>query len=136
RDYVTVQKLIAGFGEAPERKVQSWSTGGAMYDDFLHLVNLKPSQRDPGRLMRLVSALTTVGKQANEKKERDPSTLIEKIAFRELSQFVATWAQKESAGTFVEPTAILRLPLTQSVRAIQTAEMSRRYYGAIMTGGV
>jgi nuclear pore complex protein Nup98-Nup96 len=35
----------------------------------------------------------------------------------------------------VESSAILGLPLNGDARVLQTAEMSRRYYGIIMAGG-
>lgn len=35
----------------------------------------------------------------------------------------------------VESSAVLGLPLTGDARVLQTAEMSRRYYGVIMAGG-
>ncbi|QSS60583.1 nucleoporin SONB [Histoplasma capsulatum] len=142
RDYVTLETLISGFGESPERKVRGWAAGGAIYDDFLHLITAKGPRRESARLKRLVSALATLGQRMDSEKDKgrdgdkeDPSSvsacLEETVAFREISHVVAGWCAKDTRST-IEPAAILNLLLTQDTRLLHTAEMSRRYYNIIM----
>ncbi|EGE86857.1 nucleoporin SONB [Blastomyces dermatitidis ATCC 18188] len=144
RDYATLGTLLSGFGESPERKVRGWVTGGAIYDDFLHLITAKGARREPSRLKRLVSALAALGLKMESEKGRDmdkdenrdsPSSasvsLEETVAFREISHVVAGWCARDTRST-IEPSAILNLLLTQDTRLLHTAEMSRRYYNIIM----
>jgi nuclear pore complex protein Nup98-Nup96 len=60
--------------------------------------------------------------------------LEERVAFKEMSRAVAGWITHEDVQS-VQSSAILGLPLTGDARVLQTAEMSRRYYGIIMAGG-
>ncbi|KKZ68018.1 hypothetical protein EMCG_06360 [[Emmonsia] crescens] len=139
RDYATLETLLSGFGESPERKVRGWASGGAIYDDFFHLITAKGARREQARLKRLVSALAALGqKMDNERdmdKDKDSSSasasLEETVAFREISHVVAGWCAKDTRST-IEPSAILNLLLTQDTRLMHTAEMSRRYYNIIM----
>ncbi|ODH49361.1 hypothetical protein GX48_04572 [Paracoccidioides brasiliensis] len=136
RDYATLERLISGFGESPERKVRGWASGGAVYDDYLHLITAKGGRRDRVRLKRLVSALATLCQKLDNEKNIDSSnataaSLEETVAFREISRVVAQWCAKDPAN-IVEPSSILNLQLTQDTRLLHTAEMSRRYYNIIM----
>lgn len=156
RDYATLENLLFGFGEAPDKKVRGWSTGAAVYDDFVKLATTRGEKRDTARLKRLVGVLATLGDKVEK---NDSSSLEEKVAFREISCVVAGWCAREvvsccvhgfkfasarrkivllicfSLSQVLEPSTILNLPLTQNVRLSHTAEMSRRYYGNIMAGG-
>lgn len=149
RDYNTLAALISGFGDAPERRVRGWASGGGVYDDFLHLATARSGQRDPHRLDRLVNALVAAEDRIN--KGSGVEGLEQRVAFKEMSQAVANWAAHEGANVSVfhttgfaclianhrqtvESSTALNLPLTGDARVIQTAEMSRRYYGVIMAG--
>lgn len=149
-DHAMLGALLAGFGDAPERRVRGWVTGGALYADYNRLAT---GRRDPTRLRRLVTALSALGERVEKSTQ---SSLQEKVAFREISRFVATWCSREMAnvscfstisscvcfGMFadcrisqlVEPSTIFNLPLTQDSRLLHTAEMSRHYYSTIMAG--
>lgn len=150
RDYHTLERLVSGFGDGPERKMRGWASGGGIYEDFLRLATAPRGRRDPTRLSRLVNALVDMGERARSSK----GSLEESVAFKEMSRAVAGWITHEDvhvcvpaidfsfigalANLFfqsVESSAILGLPLTGDARVLQTAEMSRRYYGIIMAGG-
>ncbi|KAL1983062.1 hypothetical protein VTN96DRAFT_545 [Rasamsonia emersonii] len=128
RDYNTLQKLLSGFGDAPERKVRGWTSGGAVYEDFLRLVTAKSGQRDQASLKRLVGSLVVMGEKVN--KSSGAEGLNERVAFMEMSRVVAGWCVREDNA--VELSAILKLPLTGDARVMHTAEISRRYYSAVM----
>lgn len=151
RDYATLEQLVNGFGEGPERKMRGWASGGGIYEDFLRLATATRGRRDPTRLSRLVNALKTMGGRVDGSQGMDG--LEERVAFKEMSRAVAGWITHEdvqvsvSVSTshidtvtnghlqYVESSAILGLPLTGDARVRQTVEMSRRYYGVIMAGG-
>ncbi|KAI2676332.1 hypothetical protein DTO013E5_4580 [Penicillium roqueforti] len=130
-DYRTLETLVSGFGDAPERKMRGWSSGGGVYEDFLRLVNSTSGRRDPIRLNRLVNALVAMGDRVQGSSLEG---LEERVAFKEMSRAVAGWITHEDVHS-VESSAVLGLPLTGDARVLQTAEMSRRYYGVIMAGG-
>ncbi|KAM5470643.1 hypothetical protein MauCBS54593_003684 [Microsporum audouinii] len=131
RDYDTLASLLNGFGESPERRVRDWADGGAVYQDFLQLVNAKGGWRDPAPLKRLLKALASLGGKVEKSAS---SSLHERIAFREMSRMVAGWATRD-VGNNIESSTILNLPLTRDARLTHSAEVSRRYYNAIMAGG-
>lgn len=154
RDYATLEALISGFGEGPERKVQGWASGGGIYDDFLRLVTAKNGKRDPSRLSRLVNALVTIGETID--KGSGVEGLEARVAFKEISRAAASWTTREDVNVStafvstlllslnsnitdeqqaIELSSVLNLPLTGDARIMQTAEMSRRYYSTIMAGG-
>lgn len=92
RDYATLEALLAGFGESPEKKIRGWSNGGGVYEDFLHLATAKEGRRNQTRLKRLVGALASLG----EKVDKSPqSSLEERVAFREISRFIAGCCARE-----------------------------------------
>ncbi|CAG8357903.1 unnamed protein product [Penicillium salamii] len=130
-DYRTLGALVSGFGDGPERKMRGWASGGGVYEDFLRLVHSTTGRRDPTRLNRLVNALVAMGDRI---KDTGLEGLEERVAFKEMSRAVATWITHEDVQS-VQSSAILGLPLTGDARVLQTAEMSRRYYGIIMAGG-
>ncbi|KAJ5264411.1 hypothetical protein N7505_008332 [Penicillium chrysogenum] len=130
-DYRTLEALVSGFGDGPERKMRGWSSGGGVYEDFLRLVNAPSGRRDPIRLNRLVNALVAMGDRV---RGSSLEGLEERVAFKEMSRAVAGWITHEDVHS-VESSAVLGLPLTGDARVLQTAEMSRRYYGVIMAGG-
>ncbi|KAL4881697.1 nuclear protein 96-domain-containing protein [Aspergillus karnatakaensis] len=128
-DYKTLETLLSGFGEAPERKVRGWANGGGVYEDFLRLATARG--RDAQRLNRLVDALVTMGESLGG---TGVEGLEERVAFKEMSRIVAGWTTQEDAKA-MEMSRVLRLPLTGDARLVQTAEMSRRYYSVVMAGG-
>ncbi|KAL1959301.1 hypothetical protein VTO42DRAFT_2488 [Malbranchea cinnamomea] len=144
RDYPTLNALLSGFGESPEKKIRGWANGGGIYEDFLHLAidvtagSHAGSRRDRDgyhvRLKRLVGALKSTGSTSSQ-------SLDERIAFREISKHIAAWCAgfngtgHRAADMVVEPAAILNLPLTPNARFAHAATMSRRYYETIMAGG-
>ncbi|OQE43734.1 hypothetical protein PENCOP_c003G08236 [Penicillium coprophilum] len=130
-DYRTLEALVSGFGDGPERKMRGWASGGGVYEDFLRLVNATSGRRDPTRLNRLVAALVAMGDRVQGS---SLDGLEERVAFKEMSRAVAGWITHEDVHC-VESSAVLGLPLTGDARVLQTAEMSRRYYGVIMAGG-
>ncbi|RAQ42529.1 nucleoporin SONB [Aspergillus flavus] len=131
RDYATLETLVSGFGEAPERKVRGWTNGGGVYEDFLRLATAKSGKRDPTRLNRLVNALVAMGSQISQ--GSGVEGLEERVAFKEMSRAIASWTAHEDSKA-VEFSSVLSLPLTGDARIMQTAELSRRYYGIIMAG--
>ncbi|KAJ5544262.1 hypothetical protein N7513_007073 [Penicillium frequentans] len=132
RDYQTLEKLVTGFGDSPERKMRGWASGGGIYEDFLRLATAPRGRRDPTRLTRLVNALVDVGDRVRDGSGMDG--LEERVAFKEMSRALAGWITHEDVQS-VESSAVLGLPLTGDARVLQTVEMSRRYYGVIMAGG-
>ncbi|PWY87626.1 hypothetical protein BO70DRAFT_198647 [Aspergillus heteromorphus CBS 117.55] len=128
-DYATLELLVTGFGDEPDRKVRGWASGGGIYDDFLRLATAK-GKRDTTRLNRLVQALATLGDKISQ--GSGVEGLEERVAFREMSRAVAGWTAHEDQ---IELSSVLGLPLTADARVAQTAEMSRRYYRSIMAGG-
>ncbi|KAJ5221594.1 uncharacterized protein N7469_010481 [Penicillium citrinum] len=132
RDYATLEQLITGFGEGPERKMRGWSSGGGIYEDFLRLATATRGRRDPTRLTRLVNALVSMGDRIRNGSGIDG--LEERVAFKEMSRTVAGWITQEDVKS-VEASKILGLPLTGDSRVLQTVEMSRRYYGIVMASG-
>jgi nuclear pore complex protein Nup98-Nup96 len=129
REYGTLQRLVAGFGELPERKVRGWTSGAGMYDDFLRLVQVKDGRLDHVRLKRLVLALAEMGKKIN--RTSDTEGLEERVALMEMSGIVAGWCLNDETN-FVELSSILSLPETGNTRVMHTAEISRRYYNVVM----
>ena len=137
RDYDTLNTLIHGFGDAPERKVREWSTGGAVYEDFLRLVPTRGRiDRDRAALKRLVDVLVSLGEDIEKDTSAKGQGLEQRVAFREMGRIVAGWCIKGVGDSgSVGPGEVLKLPLTQDARVLHTAEMSRRYYGLVMAGG-
>jgi nuclear pore complex protein Nup98-Nup96 len=149
RDYATLEQLVTGFGDGPERKMRGWSSGGGIYEDFLRLATATRGRRDPTRLSRLVNALVAMGDRVRSGSGMDG--LEERVAFKEMSRAVAGWITHEDVHVSnpshiicgevfntlqsVEASKILGLPLTGDARVLQTVEMSRRYYGVVMAGG-
>ncbi|KAJ5679290.1 hypothetical protein N7462_007534 [Penicillium macrosclerotiorum] len=132
RDYHTLDRLVSGFGDGPERKIRGWASGGGIYEDFLRLATAPRGRRDPTRLSRLVNALVAMGDRVRT--GQGIHSLEERVAFKEMSRAVAGWITREDVQS-VESSAVLGLPLTGDARVLQTVEMSRRYYGIIMAGG-
>ncbi|KAL4891913.1 nuclear protein 96-domain-containing protein [Aspergillus ambiguus] len=133
QDYATLEKLVTGFGDTPERKVRGWASGGGVYEDFLHLATTPSGSRDANRLNRLVNALVKMGESIQQ--ASGVEGLEERVAFTEMSKAVARWtAHEDGPVSGVELSSVLLLPLTGDARIQQTAEMSRRYYGMIMAG--
>lgn len=93
RDYETLEKLITGFGESPERKMRGWASGGGIYEDFLRLVTATRGRRDATRLSRLVNALVATGD--NVRSQSGLEGLEERVAFKEMSRTVAGWITHE-----------------------------------------
>jgi nuclear pore complex protein Nup98-Nup96 len=96
REYGTLQRLVAGFGELPERKVRGWTSGAGMYDDFLRLVQVKDGRLDHVRLKRLVLALAEMGKKIN--RTSDTEGLEERVALMEMSGIVAGWCLNDETN--------------------------------------
>ncbi|KAJ5093555.1 hypothetical protein N7456_009416 [Penicillium angulare] len=132
RDYHTLDQLVTGFGEGPERKMRGWSSGGGVYEDFLRLATAPRGRRDPTRLSRLVNALVAMGDRVRTGSGIDG--LEERVAFKEMSRTLAGWMTHEDVQS-IDSSSALRLPLTGDARMQQTLEISRRYYGTIMAGG-
>lgn len=104
RDYATLEMLISGFGDGPERKVRGWTSGGGVYEDFLRLATAKGGKRDPNRLNRLVHALVIMGEKIG--KGSSVEGLEERVAFKEMSRAVAGWTAQEDANvsvSFISP---------------------------------
>jgi nuclear pore complex protein Nup98-Nup96 len=99
-DYKTLETLLSGFGEAPERKVRGWASGGGVYEDFLRLATARG--RDAQRLNRLVDALVTMGEALGGS---GMEGLEERVAFKEMSRIVAGWTTQEDAkvNSFFSP---------------------------------
>ena len=95
RDYATLEKLVSGFGEAPERKVRGWTSGGGVYEDFLRLATAKSGKRDATRLNRLVNALVAMGNQISQ--GSGVEGLEERVAFKEMSRAIASWTAHEDS---------------------------------------
>ncbi|KAL1870974.1 hypothetical protein Plec18167_007281 [Paecilomyces lecythidis] len=131
RDYATLEMLLSGFGDGPERKVRGWTNGGGVYDDFLRLVTAKGARKEPSRLKRLVGALVAMGEKISQ--GAGVEGLEERVAFREMSRVAAGWCVQEE-GDAVALSDVLNLPLTGDARLQHTTELSRRYYSVVMAG--
>jgi nuclear pore complex protein Nup98-Nup96 len=99
RDYLTLESLISGFGDGPERKVRGWTSGGAVYEDFLRLVTARSGRPDQIRLKRLVGALAALGERVEK---RSAAGLEERVAFREISRVVARWCARDAGSVSSE----------------------------------
>ena len=95
RDYITLESLVSGFGESPDRRVRGWESGGGVYEDFLHLAIAAPGRREPRRLDRLVNALVVMGEKIGQ--GSGVEGLEERVAFKEMSQAVAGWAASDGS---------------------------------------
>lgn len=93
RDYQTLDKIVTGFGDGPERKIRGWSSGGGIYEDFLRLATSPRGRRDPTRLSRLVNALVGMGDRVSSGAGIDG--LEERVAFKEMSRTLAGWITHE-----------------------------------------
>lgn len=98
RDYATLETLVSGFGDSPERKVRGWASGGGLYEDFWRLATAKGGRRDPVRLNRLVNALVTLGDETV--RGSSVEGLEERVALKEMSRAVAAWSAHEEAVSF------------------------------------
>jgi nuclear pore complex protein Nup98-Nup96 len=96
RDHGTLQKLVAGFGDSPERKVRGWTSGAGMYDDFLQLVQMKGARLDHSRLKKLVLALVEMGKKIN--RTSNTEALEERVALMEMSGIVSGWCLNDETN--------------------------------------
>ncbi|OJJ49056.1 hypothetical protein ASPZODRAFT_1385725 [Penicilliopsis zonata CBS 506.65] len=99
RDYATLETLLSGFGEGPDRKVRGWARGGGVYEDFLRLATARPGNRDPVRLNRLVHALVAMGDKVRQ--GSGVEGLEERVAFKEMSRAVAGWTAQDDAKVFL-----------------------------------
>lgn len=108
-DYHTLEALVSGFGEGPERKMRGWASGGGVYEDFLRLVNATSGRRDPTRLNRLVGALVAMGDRIHG---TGLEGLEERVAFREMSRAVAGWITHEDVQVSCLPSGCVCLLLT------------------------
>lgn len=93
RDYQTLDNIVTGFGDSPERKIRGWSSGGGIYEDFLRLATSPRGRRDPTRLSRLVNALVGMGDRVSSGAGIDG--LEERVAFKEMSRTLASWITHE-----------------------------------------
>lgn len=89
--------LIKGFGESPDRKVRGWSSGGAVYEDYLRLATAQGS-RDANVLKRLIASLGHMGEKI--KQTSGLEGLEERVAFMEMSRVVAGWSAREEDVSF------------------------------------
>lgn len=116
RDYDTLEKLITGFGESPERKMRGWASGGGIYEDYLRLITATRGRRDPTRLGRLVNALVATGD--NVRNQSGLEGLEERVAFKEMSRAVAGWITHEDVHvslTFYSTIISVQSQLTLSI---------------------
>lgn len=97
RDYATLETLVSGFGDSPERKVRGWARGGGLYEDFLRLATAKGGRRDSVRLNRLVNALGALG-ESETVRGSSVEGLEERVAFKEMSRAVAGWSASEEVS--------------------------------------
>ncbi|EAS36157.3 nucleoporin SONB [Coccidioides immitis RS] len=131
RDYDTLKLLLDVFGKTPERRIRGWPQEGGLYRDFLALVDVPGIRKDQAVLKRLTSTLINAG----EKIEKSTTVPFEeKVALKEIGRLVAGWCTND-IGSTLQPADILRLPMTQDARRIHAAEVSKRYYRAIMASG-
>jgi nuclear pore complex protein Nup98-Nup96 len=93
RDYQNLHQLLVAFGDAPDRKIRGWTSGGAVYADFLLLVTAKGGRRDTATLKRLVESLAVMGEKS--KQTSGAEGLDERVAFMEMSRVVASWCVRE-----------------------------------------
>lgn len=100
RDYGTLERLVLGFGETPERRVRGWASGGGIYDDFLHLAATR-GKRDHHRLNRLVNALVAMEEKISS--GSGVEGLEERVAFKEMSYAVAGWAAHDDLNVSFNP---------------------------------
>lgn len=118
RDYDTLGALISEFGDAPERRVRGWASGGGVYEDFLRLATVKGGKRHHHRLDRLVNALVAMEDKVS--KGSGIEGLEERVAFKEMSRTVANWAAREGANVSTSHTDRFLFPslLTVTDRGI------------------
>lgn len=93
RDYATLERLVSGFGDGPERKMRGWASGGGIYEDFLRLATATRGRRDPTRLSRLVNALKTMGDRVRS--GQGAEGLEERVAWKEMGRALAGWITRE-----------------------------------------
>jgi nuclear pore complex protein Nup98-Nup96 len=110
RDYHTLDKLVTGFGDGPERKMRGWASGGGIYEDFLRLATAPRGRRDPTRLTRLVNALVAVGGRVRDGSGMDG--LEERVAFKEMSRALAGWITHEDVQVSDYPNSLHKFPIS------------------------
>lgn len=91
-DWNILRQLLTGFGDSPDQKVRGWSSGGAVYEDFLRLVTAQ-GRRDQAVLKRLIGSLVIMGEKI--KQTPGAEVLEERVAFMEMSKVVAGWCARE-----------------------------------------
>ncbi|KAF2264676.1 hypothetical protein CC78DRAFT_616586 [Lojkania enalia] len=147
RDFDSLRELLGPFLEqtppnTPDRNaigthsqskkesepVLGWSTGGQIYFDYIHLLDLTNRPADEGTrkelLYRLQKALEAVaGVRWNER------GLNERVALMEIAGVVASFIAKSKPS---ERARVLKLPLTEDLWLRHSTELSVNYYRAIM----
>lgn len=151
RNYDDLREVLGGF-EGKINQVPGWRGGGAVFFDFIEVVDLRkmPSTDEKKRersamLKRLIGGLEAMGKRMGK-----DAGVVERASLWEMGRVVADVAAKEQVSitsrsiweSFTDLVAqatdkakILNLPLTEDVCLKHTRELSLGYYRALMAGG-
>jgi nuclear pore complex protein Nup98-Nup96 len=148
RDYTTLRKLLVGF-EGREWSIRDWNLGGALYVDYLSLLDGEKSGKiDTSIVERLLGCLPAMLVDARH------ATFFETVAVQEISNVVAkivttrgnvsytsSVLMKRANGTTTNQTQktdlsrVLELPLTEDRFLKHTMDLSLGYYQMVFAGG-
>ncbi|KAF2812314.1 uncharacterized protein BDZ99DRAFT_569010 [Mytilinidion resinicola] len=154
RDYDTLRELLGDFDSPPNspanptanlrssirrgasasslksEAVPGWRTGGLIYFDYIHLLDLEKSKHSEavhkeavGIVARLSGALEPIAGQDFEGRN-----LEERVALGEIAGAVANWGTNERGSK----ARVLRLPLTEDKWLRHSRELSMGYYKAVL----
>ncbi|KAF2136212.1 uncharacterized protein K452DRAFT_313381 [Aplosporella prunicola CBS 121167] len=149
-DAAALRSLLARFSEAGPAAldaVEAWAHGGAMYADYLALLDADaqfaaPAPVEP--LRRLARALAALSPDLSSRE------LVERAAVAEMARVVAARveagerAQRAARGAAsgagaealgIERAQVLRLPLAEEAVLGAGRELGLRYYESVMAGG-
>ncbi|KAF2678252.1 hypothetical protein K458DRAFT_409007 [Lentithecium fluviatile CBS 122367] len=156
RDYDALRELMGGFIPTPtsspvsehssrftragktKEPVQGWNQGGALYFDYIELLDLtgqrsalRVDEELNGKIEGLLAALQTA-LEVVARDRWDGCGLEERVALSEIAGVVAGLTAKNKDS---DRARILRLPLTEDKWLRHGVELSKAYYRDVMAGG-
>lgn len=159
RDHDTLREVLGGFevsggsgnkkrgkdlvlssgSKSASSQQREWKLGGAIYFDFVHLLDLRHSHSKAGVeerravLKRLVTTLSTLGK-------RTLGSLTERAAVQEMARLVAEWLDEEVSVSHKGPEGIgrreiLGLPIGESGCVSSVVGLAEGYFRGVLAYG-
>ncbi|KAF2493492.1 hypothetical protein BU16DRAFT_619813 [Lophium mytilinum] len=155
RDYDTLRELLGDFDSPPnspanppanlrsstlrvasasssfkDEPVPGWRTGGLIYFDYIHLLDLEKSKHSEAVHKEAVSIVVRLSGALEPMagKQFDGRNLEERVALGEIAGAVANWGAEERGSK----ARMLRLPLTEDKWLRHSRELSMGYYKAVL----